>query len=805
MLAFPLVLSAQDIAGRVVDPQNGIIVAARVELTCEGKSVTSTTDARGEFSISYDFAGSSHCSLVVSQVNFVTATLHVRADSGVQRIELKMEGLTQKIDVQSPPEDVQPVFRPLNSASLSHADLLRISDNSADLLEYAKILAGATSRVDTIRVDGLASEFLPSADRIESIEVNMDPFSARYPSKEGNQIDIRTLAPDDQFHFNLRGPSLARGGRSLLRPGMRASSMTAGFGITGPVPRTPLTFSFDGSRDRRTTQQPIADASRDAISKDTGTRDSDPVSSHETDSGSFGAYYSRSENLRMNFHLTEFLGRSRNSGVGGIVLAESVSAGKLRRTESRLTFENRGAGLVQRGGITVWRRSHSSVANAESVGLRMPGVFQTGGAASSQTRGTQQGWTASGTVESSGGQRMWSAGATASYRNDETQESPNPFGILQFESPTANEEGTWFVSSGQSHVRYPSLSVAAFGEGMLLQEENFILRTGLRIERQTGTRFYAAPRISALGQAAGFVFRFNAGLFLYELPNEVFIRARRGDGSGLQDFIVRDATLEQVRKIRIEQAASIHTSLASELIRPREIAASASIQRELGPVQAGLEYTWTRGTHLLGSRRLPEGSGWLDRIESSRSLARQQLHGSLEYRARRHTLTAHYEWQRSFDSTDGPFSYAVKHDDVRAEWARTAGSARHNMSIVGNLNLPAKAWISVVTTLRSSAPHNITSGLDPLGNGLYNDRGGLLRNSGRGSAYKTVSFFGSLPLNLPLPSQKTLRLKLGAQIQNLFNTKNYLEFGSVLRAPTFGQPLGTYPGRSLQFSINLGS
>lgn len=124
------------------------------------------------------------------------------------------------------------------------------------------------------------------------------------------------------------------------------------------------------------------------------------------------------------------------------------------------------------------------------------------------------------------------------------------------------------------------------------------------------------------------------------LPKEIFIRARRGDGTQLQEFILPNASFDLVREAIPEFGRGLQTSLSRRLVRPRDVMTTVSIERSLDSGRIGFEYIWTRGTHLLGSNRMLRNDDWADLIESSRSLTRHQLHGRFEHHGNRHSITA---------------------------------------------------------------------------------------------------------------------------------------------------------------------
>ncbi len=237
------------------------------------------------------------------------------------------------------------------------------------------------------------------------------------------------------------------------------------------------------------------------------------------------------------------------------------------------------------------------------------------------------------------------------------------------------------------------------------------------------------------------------------------VRGRRGrgcsrlrwHGSGLCDQRQRTGELSfgDLHEATLARGRPISSELAPELARGRDWMLSLSVERRSGAFVPGLEYRWTRGQQLLGSRRLFTGARWSDRVESNRTSKKHQLHARLRWRWKGQTVVGHYEWVHSYDNTDGPFSFPERQDDIPAEWARTSGVSPHNVSIVGSFQLPGRASLSLVWTSRSSSPYNVTSSRDIGRNGLYNDRGGRPRNTGKGPGFNSLSLFAHQRIRLP--------------------------------------------------------
>ena len=177
------------------------------------------------------------------------------------------------------------------------------------------------------------------------------------------------------------------------------------------------------------------------------------------------------------------------------------------------------------------------------------------------------------------------------------------------------------------------------------------------------------------------------------------------------------------------------------------------------------------------------------------------MHARLAYRRKAQDFAVHYEHIDSRDNTSGPFSFPGRQNSLGAEWARSAGVARNNLSLAANFALPGAAFLSITESWRGAAPYDITTGLDPGGEGLFTDRGGRARNSGNGPRFNSLNVYLNKRVELPFVFARNRQrpsVSIGIQGDNLLGNKNFSSYGSVVGSPAFGQPLGASPGRSIR-------
>jgi len=800
--------------GRVVDPQHRAISAAPVTLSCSRHTEHVVTNAEGAFVFS-GRSFSEHCVLEVSYPGFESVKLVLGKNPAPLSIALHLAADKQVVNVATDARDLREIVESsIGSVSLSDAELKGMSNNTVDLIRYAKALAGADMGEDAVYVDGLPSATLPPADMVARIDVNTDPFSAEYSDNDQTHINITTKGADRHLRFNVGGAGLGFGGGNELAPGLHSVSHTASFGLTGPVPQVPLTFSFHTNLGSLRNQEPILAVTSLQESATPGPRDA--LVGNRNGSGSLAVHYSRAESTQADFSYAMSQSTGSNIGVGGLTLPEAGSESFFNSREARFTLTKAGSGYLYRGGLVVDLITSRLQANSTNQGVTVLGNFVDGGAAITSSQSRRRNLTWKNVFQSTSKRRLWTAGVTVTRTGISNDERPNPLGILEFSSLQAYAEaqagsptGTWFLTRGIGQAHYASIEAAPFVQGDLVHSENLLVTGGLRADYQSPGGILLSPRLSLAARERGFILRAGGGVFVHNWPGSVFMHTIEDDGFHLQPLIVQSVSLAEALSPTDANgsftAASVRSRLAPGLTRPRDLMFKASVERAFGHFTPGLEYSWVDGQHLLGSERLSDPNGWVDFLESNRARRRQQLHARLRFAWRRQNVTAHYEWIQSMDNTSGPFSFPEHQNDLRSEWARTAGVSPHNFSLVDSFKLPSAISVTLIATAHGSAPYNVTSGTDN-GNGLFNDRGGRARNSGNEPTYNSLDLSGYRRIALPSisgKSEKRIYVDLGVQVNNLLGNNNYTGLDSVLGSPLFGRPLGAGPGRSARLWLSL--
>ena len=787
------------VAGVVRTADDVAVSHARVRLACAGivRAVETGNDGRFTFEGVGTIEG---CTLRVEQDGVPPFDVPVDAhtpDRLVVRLPLRV---TQQVEVVAP----RPAPSPSLSITLTDAEFSRLAATTEQLIAHARQLAGSPE-APAIYVDGLPATVLPPITQIASMRVNADPFSAEYAHGDVPTIHIITKAPARVFGAQIGTDGFEFGERNVLDPSARSSS--AGFNalVSGPVPRVPLGFRLDGAMSRRSTATPIRALLPAGIPD---ARASTVTASSDGSSGGVEIFYAGKGSVARTV-VRESRSSSTYAGVGGLILAEAGTSIESHSREVRATVNRPSGTWLHDTGVLVVTSGSELRANSPDIGVFIAGAATMGGNSISRLDSGRLTWTVKHTVRSTS-DRPWTAGVASSGSHLRSDLAPNAFGQLQFSSIDAYEAarlgeptGTLLLSRGVSARRYTDLTVAPFVQRVVARTSHLEVVAGLRADMQRRFGIVLSPRVTVGGRWDALTVAIGSGVFARNVPDGMVLSTFERDGTQQQQFLASGVSLLELASPDLTALPMLRARLDDRLTRPRELMHRLAIERRVGRLTPALELSWGRETHRLGSDRRRDDDGWIDVLQSNRASRRQRVLAVLRYTQGSQHLAASYLWTHARDN-GGPGSFTPTGLPLAGEWAPSAGIAPHTVTLLGTLSLPGGVSLNVNEMWSSGAPFNITTGVDRDGNGLFVDRGGRRRNSGRGPALQSVSLYGYKRLRLPATiGGHRLHASLGVQAANLLNTRNVTSIGSVAGSGTLGRALSALPGRSVRTFISI--
>lgn len=784
--------AAREAELRVVDPAGAPVAGALVSVACGAHSSEQLTDATGSAHVSADSA----CMATVTAPGF--AAWRGTLDQAAGRtVALAIARISQSIVVEAP---APALWAPLAHSSITRDDLALAGWNSETALRIARARAGTGLTRDSLYVDGLPASRLPAATGIQQIEVNADPFSVLFSESDQNIVEVTSSVPDRTFRWAFGTSPGHVGARNPLRRDTNRTVKQADARVSGAVPWTPLAFSVDANGSFETDERPVFsafDPSQQSAGADRRTR---------TIAAAIDGQWSPRVRTRFN----ALLARSSHALLdsGGFTRAESATTSASDGGEVRFVLDADAGTHRVRSGVVYSDDASRFSAATTAIGITVLDASTEGGAMFRALDIERRNWMWSADLADASGR--WRHGW--SLRSDGTREEmePNPAGSVLFGTPAEYERaragqagGTWSRAVGIWRRHERVTTGAAFSERKWTGSRN-AFRAGARVDYQTGGGLAVSPRLTSRTTLGPLSLQSAVGLFRETWSPDTLIQAERFSPHGSSSLLIGDALWSENEWLgsRLEP---VRTGIAGELATPLAWTMREGAELHWPRSKAGIEYTWTAGTHRLGSRRLRVEDGWLDFLESNRRLRRHHVHGRGEYRVGGFSAAANVEWLLSRDDSDGPFSFPERQDALAAEWARSAGLSPLTVSVVGDLPAMRQIRTVLVFSKRSSAPMNVRTGLDREGAHLYTDRGGLARNAGAAPGYESLDVYAFRRLRMPLFRGSDGQLMADASLsgENLLNARNVAAVGSVLGSPFYGVPVAASPGRTIRVSVRL--
>lgn len=811
--------------GVVEDDTGAIIPRAEVVLkNSAGKETArATSNDVGEFLFNGLAAG--EYVLQAQAPNFKPGQAHVSVGTTpvpLQHVRLKVANVTQEITVTA--GDPVTMDGNMNSVEVNHDLLKSLPVKDDNPVAAASIfLDPASNGVEgtKIVVDGVEASSLdvPSSS-VKTVAVNRNPYSAEFGRPGKGRIEVVTRPGSlTRVHHHLimtfRNSSLdATNAFATSQPQMNRSFWEGD--INGPLFGHKGTFYFGGDY-LRDDQNSIVHA---LVASGTLNQN---VPSPERSGRLLGRVdYQLNPihtlSLRYNFNHDA----QDNRGIGAFDLPERGYNSVAQRQEFRVgetalfsvNFSNEIRFAYKK------RENQITPASTQPANIVL-GAFSSGGAQLHQDQNENifelqnlSTWVY--------GKHTVHFGATAKRHDVSILDSSNFGGTFTFSdlaSFNANQPFLFTINRGNPTADFAQDEYSYFIQDEMRLRPNLTIMLGLRHELQSHLHDYNnfAPRagVSYSPGNSGFVVRAGGGIFYDRRP---WLMG--------QDAVLHD--LQHVQKVAIENpvlsllpAQIAATPPSTTIISPGVVApylaqASVGVDKQIGKRNSlSVEYTYLRGLKLFFTRDINAplpGTGVrpdprfvnIDQFESGGSSRSHSI--ATTYRTaigNRVELLAQYTFSRSYDNTSGMFYLPADSFNPGADWGRSDFDRRHRFNLAGIFQLPRGFKFGTITSISSGIPFNITTGSDPNGDGLANDRpAGVGRNAGAGPMYSDVDLRISKRFVIgAMHEHGTRYMEVRMDAFNALNQVNATNYVGVLTSKFFGRANSALPARELQFSM----
>ncbi|MGI8469166.1 MAG: hypothetical protein ACR2N3_12015, partial [Pyrinomonadaceae bacterium] len=154
-----------------------------------------------------------------------------------------------------------------------------------------------------------------------------------------------------------------------------------------------------------------------------------------------------------------------------------------------------------------------------------------------------------------------------------------------------------------------------------------------------------------------------------------------------------------------------------------------------------------------------------------------------------------------------PLSLPMDNYNLRLDRGLSNLDQTHKLNVSFNFDILKNINISPSFRLESGFPYTITTGKDDNGDTVFNDRPiGIGINSERGEWLKQadVRIRWKFPVKYFGITDKRRSLSLNANVRNLFNTANLINYVGVQTSPYFRQATSARNSRSIELGLSFG-
>jgi hypothetical protein len=695
-------------------------------------------------------------------------------------------------------------------------DLEALPDDPSDLQSELLAMAGPVPGSDAaeIYVDGFSGATLPAKSAIRAVNINQNPFSARFDRVGFGRIEVLTKAGTDHVHGDLvaAGNDSSFDSRNPFAPEAPPyHSISFNGDLSGPA-TTHSSYFFNAQRGEAESNAVVSAIVLDSNLNQTPLDEAVPNPSDSIGaSGRFDTQLGQNNSLSLRYQFNQ--NQATNTGVGQFALPSQASdthgtTTVLQASDTQI-FSTK---LLNQSQFQYIHQETNQDASSLAPAITVQGAFTGGGNAAGNGNQSQDQHELQDNVSLEAGKHGIQFGGRLRVWRDSVRSEPNFNGQFLFSSLDSYRITEVGVQQGSSpgQIRAqgggasqfilgagnPQAAIALFDLGLYWQDEwklrhNLTWSYGLRFESQNDIHDRAdfAPRLALAwaptakkGGTPRTVIRAGYGWFYTRFGASYVLQAAQQNGVNQQQYIVASPdfypNVPAAGTIGVKVPPTVY-QISPTLRSPLLMEAQVSVDRQLGRSSTfSLSYSNSRGVHQFLSRNinapLPGTYNPTDPASGVRPLGNQvsiyqyesggvfrQKQLILNFRTRvasRVNLFGYYSLNDAKADTAGAGSFPSNQYDLAADWGRDAYDIRQRLYVGGAVSFPGGFQLSPRVTASSGVPFNIVVGEDLNGDGQFNDRPAFATDLSRPSVVMTR--LGNFDTD-PIPGQRIIPVNLG--------------------------------------------
>ncbi len=862
--------AAPGLRGFVADPTGAIIPGAEIDvMDAKGASVGQVhSDPSGNFQFSPPQPGT--YTLVVSEPGFKTVQMAVTVAAPVGssatakpgalvHVVLPIAAVATNVEVNADTnEDLTSTDANSDSSTLTTQDLkaLPIFDNDYVSAMSAFLDSNVTSTGGSgLIVDGVeANRATVSASAVQEVQINQDPYSARYYYPGRGQMEVMTKSAADQYHgqFNFYFRDSALNAQNALAPSKPFEQRRIYEGhATGPIPHTKKSSflaSFNRAEEDKDTV--VSATLAPTVSDPSGVYSANvPAPTRDTEFSlrtghQFGDRYSS----YIQYSYEDWTGQ--NQGVGGQTLASAGYNTEYREDDFTAHVDAAySASLLNQVSVVGEHTSNRNTNTAEAPRISLPGDF-VAGSGQSDSFGTEYNFRFSDVLSWTGGRHLVKAGIGIPHMSrraydDQTNQlgsytfgptlAPDGVTVLKttFQNYAANLPSAFTQNTGDTHFIYHQQEMGAFVQDQIKLGNRVSITPGIRYDWQnflSADRLGFSPRFSfawVLDPRSKTIVRGGGGIYYDRFGSSSLLDLVRYENARRRSVVVAlDPSSEpSAGCVPVTQCVTLATQSPS-LVQmmpnaklPYEMEYGLSIERQLGErATISLSTYTTRGIHMFRSLDVnaptPQSS-YTQRPNLAYGRIRQMqpagfFQGSgldISYRGRFNkyfTGFGRYTWAHYGSNVGGIYWFPQNQLDPN-EWSNSSYDRRHQFNIYAMIHPQGVLNLAVGMFANTGTPWTVLTGSDDYGDSFFNTRpDGVARNSETNPSYVDMDVrWGHDFAVTANKADEAPRLGFSAGAFNVLNHVNGSGIDQVDTSPSFRDFTAAAPARRIQLGMRL--
>ncbi len=706
-----------------------------------------------------------------------------------------------------------------------------------------------------LMVDGVeANRVTVSASAVQEVQINQDPYSARYYYPGRGQMEIITKSAAQNFHgeLNFYFRDSALNAQNALAPSKPFEQRRIYEGsATGPIPHakdSSFLVSFNRAEEDR--DSVVSATIEPTTANPSGAFQANvPAPTRDTEFSLRAAHQFGMSSAYVQYSYQD--STARNQGVGGQTLAEAGynngyhEDDLIAHADSALS-----ASLLNQVSLVGEHWSNRNQNAVEAPHINISGDFS-GGSAQADSFGTEYNARLSDIVTWTHGRNLVKFGIGIPHISRRAfDDETNQLGSYTF-APTLAADGVTVLASaldnyasglpsgfsentGDTHFIYHQQEMGAFIQDQFKVNERFAIMPGLRYDWQNflaNRRLGFSPRLSfawVLDPQSKTIMRGGGGVYYDRFGGGPLLDLVRYEAARRRSVILslNPATLPETGCVPITNCVALTeqppalAELEPDAKIPYQLHYGLSVERALGERATGIVSVYQmRGIDMFRSVDInapTSESGYTERPDPDFGRIRQMQPAAfytgtgldISYRGmwnKYFTGFGRYTWSHYESNTGGIGWYPENQYDPGNEWSNSGYDRAQRLGMYAMFQRKSLLNLAAGIFANSGSPWTVLTGTDYYGDGLFNTRpDGIGRNSEIGPDYVDLDLRWGHDFAITADkSDEAPRLGFSASSFNVLNHVNGSGIDTVETSPQFGQITSAAPARRIQLAMRF--